>query len=50
MNRSVLFFPVNQAFALDRAEVALADTCPMPMVDIIVSTSSTTLGSSRMHS
>ena len=50
MYMSVRFFPVNQAFALDRAEVALAETCPMPMLDIMVSTSSTTFGSSRTHS
>lgn len=42
--------PVNQAFALDSAKVALAETCPMPMPDIMLSTSSTTLGSSRTHS
>lgn len=50
MKRSVRFLPVNQALALDRAEVAFAETCPMPMVDIMLSTSSTTLGSSKTHS
>lgn len=50
MNMSVRFLPVNQAFALERAEVALAETSAMPMVDIMVSTSSTTLGSSKTHS